>query len=73
MASFMCRNRHFRVLWSSKAGKQTTLESTDRFHKMSRRSLHEQFLQSLVCNVEASDMLLLVRLCYLRAICSNIL
>ena len=55
------RNRHFRCLWSSKGGKQAILQATDRFYAMSPNPLQQQFLDSLVCNVDTSAQLLCVR------------
>lgn len=56
------RNRHFRILWSSKGGKSAVLKHTGRFSsEQTGNPLKFHFLESLVCNVAATDQLLTVR------------
>ncbi|DBA76995.1 TPA: hypothetical protein ACH3X1_009587 [Trebouxia sp. C0004] len=55
------RNRHFRLIWSCKAGKTHVLTPTPRFATAPnfKRSHRELFLDTLICNVEPNAMLLL--------------
>lgn len=61
--SSMCagRNRHFRVLWSSKGGKTAVLMPTERSARVSSGGNHQLFLHTLVCNTSNTDKLLTVR------------
>ena len=56
-----CRNRHFRIIWSSKGGKAAVLMPTHRFDG-ARAALppQDQFLSALVCNVTPSSRLMAV-------------
>ncbi|KAL0052967.1 hypothetical protein WJX82_010519 [Trebouxia sp. C0006] len=55
------RNRHFRLIWSCKAGKTHVLTPTPRFATAPsiKRSHRELFLDTLICNVEPNARLLL--------------
>ena len=59
----LCRNRHFRLIWSSKGGKKATLMPTSHDSEgqsFSARPLESQFLESLVTLVEPTCNLLTV-------------
>ena len=56
-----CRNRHFRIIWSSKGGKAAVLMPTHRFDgARAALPLQDQFLSALVCNVAPSSRLMTV-------------
>ncbi|KAL3161988.1 hypothetical protein ABBQ38_009063 [Trebouxia sp. C0009 RCD-2024] len=55
------RNRHFRLIWSCKAGKAQVLNPTNRFATGPgcNKSQRELFLETLICNVDQNSRLLM--------------